>query len=257
MKNRRHKRRESYSVLFVSNIDRRSRRFRIARSTLHLLVILVLMVFAAAGFFGYQTFNNVWQESSLQKKLRDRQLAEQQLRSEWEADKNEWAQEKQTLEDELETLRAELTAREQEIQAAADAAAEAAAEAERAAAEALVPTLYPSSGVGVLTSTFSEEHPYISFTVETGTDIIAAGDGTVRSVSSDDTYHYIIEVVHDSGHTTYYLYRQNADLKVEEGAQVKKGDPLLTITTENTELDYEVLYGDEFIDPLSIIAAKG
>jgi murein DD-endopeptidase MepM/ murein hydrolase activator NlpD len=44
---------------------------------------------------------------------------------------------------------------------------------------------------------------------------------------------------------------------VEEGAQVKKGDTLFTITAENTELDYEVLYGDEFIDPLSIIAAKG
>ena len=116
---------------------------------------------------------------------------------------------------------------------------------------------YPSSGVGVLTSTFSEEHPYISFTVEPRTDIIAAGDGTVRAISSDNTYQYIIEVVHESGYTTYYLYRENADLKVEEGAQVKKGDTLFTITAENTELEYEVLYGDEFIDPLSIIAAKG
>ncbi len=257
MKNRRHKRRESYFVLFVSNLDRHSRRFHIARSTLYLLFVLVLVVFAAVGWLGYQALTRIQQENGLQEQIQKQQLNEQQLLSQWETEKDNWAREKQALENELTILRADLSAREQEIQATADAAAEAAAEAEREAAAALVPTLYPSSGVGVLTSTFSEEHPYISFTVEPRTDIIAAGDGTVRAISSDNTYQYIIEVVHESGYTTYYLYRENADLKVEEGAQVKKGDTLFTITAENTELDYEVLYGDEFIDPLSIIAAKG
>lgn len=257
MKNRRHKRRELYSVLFVSNLNRRHRQFRIARSTLHLLFVLVLLIFAAVGWIGYQALSEIRYESGLQEKLHEQQLAEQQLVSKWEDEKNDWAQEKQTLEDEITALHEDLELRDQEIQAMTDAAREAEEEAAREAAEALVPTLYPSSGVGVLTSTFSEEHPYISFTVEVGTDIIAAGDGTVRTISSDNTYHYMIEIVHESGYTTYYLYRQNAELKVEEGAQVQKGDSLLTITTENTELDYEVLYGDDFIDPLSIIAAKG
>lgn len=257
MKNRRHKRKESYSVLFVSNIDRRNRHFRIARSTLRLLLVLVLVLFAAAGWLSYQSFSVIRHESGLQEQLRDQQLAGEQLVSEWENEKSSWTQEKQELEEELSAVRLELNAREQELQAIADAEQEAAAAAEREAAEAIVPTLYPSSGVGVLTSTFSEEHPYISFTVEAGTDIIAAGDGTVTAIRSDDTYRYIIEVAHESGYTTYYLYRQNADLKVEEGTQVAKGDSLLTVTTENTELDYEVQYEDELIDPLSIIAAKG
>lgn len=257
MKNRRHKRKESYSVLFVSNIDRRSRHFRIARSTLHLLFVLVFTILAAAGWLSYQALTQVQHESGLQQQLREQQLAEERLVSEWEDEKDNWAQEKQTLEEELAAVRSDLDAREQELQAIADAEREAAEEAEREAAEALVPTLYPSSGVGVITSTFSDEHPYTSFTVEAGTDVIAAGNGTVRSINSDDTYRYMIEIVHESGYTTYYLYRQNAELKVEEGAQVNKGDSLFTITSEGTELDYGVLFGDEWIDPLSIMDTKG
>lgn len=257
MKNRRHKRKEFYSVLFVSNIDRRNRHFRIARSTLHLLFVLVLVIFAAVGWLGYQATVQIQYESGLEGELREQQLAEEQLVSEWEDEKSNWTQEKQALEEELASVRQDLDAREQELQAIAQAEQEAAEAAEREAAEAIVPTLYPSSGVGVLTATFSEEHPYISFTVEVGTDIIAAGGGTVTSVRSDDTYRHIIEIDHESGYTTYYLYRQDADLRVAEGDQVQKGDALLSITSENTELDYEVLYGDELIDPLSIIAAKG
>lgn len=257
MKNRRHKRKESYSILVVSNINRRNRRFRMTRSTLHCLFVLVLIIFAATGWLSYQALSQIRQENGLQGQLREQQLAREQLVSEWEEEKSNWAQEKQTLEEELAAVRLDLDARDQALQEIADAEQEAAEAAEREAAEAIVPTLYPSSGVGVLTSTFSEEHPYISFTVEAGTDIIAAGDGTVASIRSDNTYHYIIEVVHDSGYTTYYLYRQNAELKVETGAEVHKGDSLLTITAEDTEMDYEVLYGDELIDPLSIIAAKG
>ncbi|MCM1103889.1 MAG: M23 family metallopeptidase [Clostridium sp.] len=257
MKNRRHKRKEFYSVLFVSNIDRRNRHFRIARSTLHLLLVLVLVIFAAVGWLSYQAAVRMQQASGLEAQLREQQLAGEQLVSEWEDEKTNWTQEKQTLEEELASVRQDLDAREQELQAIAEAEQEAAAAAEREAAEAVVPTLYPSSGVGVLTSTFSEEHPYISFTAEVGTDIIAAGGGMVTSVRSDDTYRHIIEIEHESGYTTYYLYRHEADLKVEEGDQVQKGDSLFTVTSENTELDYEVLYGDELIDPLSIIAAKG
>ena len=257
MKKRRHKHKESYSILFVSNINRRNRHFRIARSTLHLLFVLIFVILAAAGCLSYLALSELRHENGLQDELRKQQLANEQLASDWEEEKTNWTEEKQALEEELAAVRSDLDEREQALQAIAEAEQEAAAEAEREVAEAMIPTLYPSSGIGVLTATFSEEHPYISFNVEAGTDIIAAGGGTVRAIRSDDTYRYIIEIVHDSGYTTYYLYRQNAELKVEEGAQVQKGDALLTVTSEDTELDYEVMYEDELIDPLSIIAAKG
>ena len=89
MKNRRHKRKESYSVLFVSNIDRRNRRFRIARSTLHLLFVLFFMIFAAAGWLSYQALTQVQHESGLRQKLREQQLAEERLVSEWEYEPKE------------------------------------------------------------------------------------------------------------------------------------------------------------------------
>lgn len=257
MKNRRHKRKESYSILFVSNIDRRNRHFRIARSTLRLLLVLVLLIFAVAGWSIYQGVSEIRQENSLQETLREQQLAREQLVSEWEEEKNNWALEKQALEDELDLVRADLNEREQELQIIAEAEREAAEAAEREAAEAIIPTLFPSTGGGLLSATFSEEHPYISFTVEAGTDIIAAGDGTITAIRSDAAYRHIIEITHESGYVTYYLYRQDATLRVETGAQVHKGEALLTITAENTELDYEVQYEDKLIDPLSIMVAKG
>ena len=44
---------------------------------------------------------------------------------------------------------------------------------------------------------------------------------------------------------------------MEEGGQVQQGDPLLTITTDDTQLDYQIILNGETVDPLSVIDAKG
>ena len=44
---------------------------------------------------------------------------------------------------------------------------------------------------------------------------------------------------------------------MEEGAQVEAGTILMTITSDDTQLDYQVLLNGETIDPLSVIDAKG
>jgi len=44
---------------------------------------------------------------------------------------------------------------------------------------------------------------------------------------------------------------------VEEGAQVLRGDTLLTVITDETMLDYQVILNDESVDPLLVIDAKG
>ena len=106
-------------------------------------------------------------------------------------------------------------------------------------------------------SSYSEEQPYLSISARSEGNVIAAGDGTVTSITSDDTYPQIIEISHASGHTTRYMCRQEAQLDAQEGAQVLAGDTLLTITTDETQLDYQVIFDGEPIDPLTVIEAKG
>ena len=48
-----------------------------------------------------------------------------------------------------------------------------------------------------------------------------------------------------------------AELRLEENTRVKAGDILAVITFDNTQLDYQVVFEDEPIDPLNVIDAKG
>lgn len=252
MKNQRHKRKESYSVLVVSNLDRNSRQFHIARSALRLLALLILMIFAAVGYAAYLYTVNSRHTEKLRVQLQEQLLAQEELVRQWDEEKYELNAENEELEAQLAALREELEQAKETAAAEAEAAEKAALESDPA-----YPSRYPSTGIGVLASTFSEEHPYISFTVESGSNVIAAGDGVVTSIDSDDEYRYIIEVDYENGYRTRYLYGQNAELKVEAGARVLGGDTLLTITVDDTRLDYQVLYEETPVDPLSVIAAKG
>ena len=48
-----------------------------------------------------------------------------------------------------------------------------------------------------------------------------------------------------------------AELQVEEAKRVKAGDILAVITSDDTQLDYQVILEGEPIDPLNVIDAKG
>ena len=123
--------------------------------------------------------------------------------------------------------------------------------------EGTYPNRFPSSGVALVISSYSPDQPYMSFGMQVEDSIIATEDGTVTTISSDDTYPYIIEIEHENGYQTRYMCNQEAQLNVQEGDQVTSGSELITITLENTQLDYQVFLEGEPIDPINIIDAKG
>ena len=123
--------------------------------------------------------------------------------------------------------------------------------------DAGIPRRYPTSGTSGRLSSYSEEEPYLAISTHTEGNIIATGNGTVTAVSSDDTYPVIVEVEHDKGYRTRYMCRQTADVLATEGAQVEAGDTLFTITVDDSQLDYQILFEGEPIDPLTVIEAKG
>ena len=241
MKDQRHKRKESFSVLFISNLDGRTKQFQISAWTLRLMLPLLLLIGAAAGFAAGHKLAKPGESTELQEQLVSAEQLVQQLEDEKEA----LTQEKLTLAAENESLRqqAESTPEEETPPPEEE--------------ETPVPDRYPSEGAGVLKSTYSEESPFIAISTYQEGTIVAAGDGTVVAVSSDDTYSHIIEVEHEGGYKTRYLCHEDAEVNVEEGASVQQGDTLLTITQDDTQLDYQVILNGETVDPLSVIDAKG
>ena len=120
------------------------------------------------------------------------------------------------------------------------------------------PNGYPYMGTGgILISPYSDAQPYMSINTHTDGEIVAGGDGTITSVSSDDTYPLIVEIQHADGYITRYLSNEAAQTQLEENTQVKMGDTLFTITVDNTQFDYQIIYKNKPIDPLVVIEAKG
>lgn len=246
MKRQRHKHKESFSLLLISNTGKASRQFHISTFIFRLSAVLVLLLCASLLWLGYQFSIGQQKESDLQEQI----VSQAQLIEQLETEKENLNNEKFVLASENEALLATI-AESAEEEAAMEAEAQAQAQAPA------LPNRYPCTGSGILTSPYSQEQPYISIDTQAESKIIAAGDGTILSVTSDDTYHIIIEIEHENGYHTRYMCRQDAQLRAEEGTEVLTGDILININADNTQLDYQIIYENEPIDPLTIIEAEG
>ncbi len=251
MNHQRHKRRESLSVLLISNTDRSNRQFRIPLSVLRILPVLLLLLLLLTGWLAYEFSVNWKKQTDLRTQLAEQHKLAEQLTEE----KEQLSGDKLALSEENTSLKQQL---EQLEQAAAEETEESAEEdPEDHSGDPTYPARYPYSGASVLLSSYTEEQPYLAISAYTGGTVTAAGDGTVTSVASDDIYQHIIEVTHESGYTTRYLCHQSAEVSAEEGASVAAGEVLLTITADETQLDYQILFDGAPVDPLSVIDARG
>lgn len=244
MKRKGHKHKESYSVLLISNTGRCNRQFYISRNALRSIIVLLLCICIALGgtgwLFYYFAPNNVG-NANLQTQLDEQTQLVMQL----EAEKQVLSEEKITLEAENEALR--LSVENEETDAVEETKDE---------EDLSIPRLYPSSSSAVL-SFYTEEQPYLSINTHKDGNIIATGSGTVVGVTGDDTYAVIIEIEHKKGYKTRYMCRQEAEVAASVGAQVEAGDTLFTVTEEDTQLDYQIIFDGTPIDPLTVIEAKG
>lgn len=259
MNPRKHKRKESFSILLVSNTGQNSKQFHIARSFIRLFTVFVIVVCAAFGWLAYRYVNDYqtggagWlvkassdENSETKEELLEQIAAQEELVKQLEAQKNALAGENDALTTENKAL---LEAA--KVNMGTDKAGGGSGE------DGSAPGRYPYSGQGDLSVKYSQEHPYVSIDTQDGGDVIAAGDGTVTAVGSDDTYPLIIEIEHGNHYKTRYLFLQDADALHEEGAQVRAGDALTTLGAQNVQLDYQVIYEGEPIDPLIVFEAKG
>ena len=244
MKQQRHKRRESFSVLLISNVDRSNRQFSVSLTFIRLIFFLILLILAVIGILTFLFLAGNQKQNMLLAQLTTQEAMVEQLNAE-----------KDVLDNEIQALRAENNDLRQVSKIITTKREEAAAE--EAPASNPLPTLFPSSGSGILIETYSEDRPYLSINTHTEGKIVATGDGTVVTVGSDDTYPLILEIEHENGYKTRYMCNQDVQVQTEEGSQVKAGDLLCTITSDDTQLDYQIFLNEEAIDPIRIIDAKG
>ncbi len=245
MKRKGHKHKESFSLLFISNTGKAGRQFHISQFAFRALICLIVVICAAAAIMGYMVYR-LYPSGGGQQDLKEQLETKEQLVVQLEAEKN-------SLNDEMQALKAENAELKEEIE---NKEAEAEAEPEPDP-EDYVPIRYPSSGISSVLASYSEEQPYLSINTHVEGNIVATGDGTVTSVTSDDTCPVIIEVEHKKGYKTRYMCHQEAEVMATEGAQVEAGDTLFTITIDDTQLDYEITFEGNPIDPLTVIKAKG
>lgn len=242
MKRQRHKRKASFSILLISNVEQGNKQFNISLFSFRLLVLLLPVTCIILTWLVCQYIFGL----DAQDRLRSQLIAQQQQIEKLEAENSSLQIEKAALSAEIDLFRLNNGSSEGNEQLNTEPEA-----------DLNIPSLYPSSGKGILISPYSDDLPYISIGVQPGDDIITTGNGTVTSIGSDNTYPVIAEVSHESGYITRYMCRQEAELKSEEGAQISAGDSLFSITAPDTQVDYQIIFENEPIDPLTIIDAKG
>ncbi|MCM1121899.1 MAG: peptidoglycan DD-metalloendopeptidase family protein [Eubacterium sp.] len=260
MKPRKHKRKESFSVLLVSNTGHNSRQFHVTKSCLKLLMAFVLLLCVTFGWFAYHYLtgqNNVSRAAGVNKNKNENEMelneqitAQQAMIQQLEEEKEDLTKQNNALTSENKAL---LAAAKSNL-GTEDKEAES---AEGIADDDSFPSRYPYTESGIVATKYSQDHPYISIETREEGNIVASGTGTIAEVSSDEEYPLIIEIEHGNGYRTRYMFVQDAESIHAEGDQVQIGDTLAVIGAQNEQLDYQVILEDEPIDPLIVFEAKG
>lgn len=95
----------------------------------------------------------------------------------------------------------------------------------------------------------------IVFGASEGSKVVASGAGKVLTIESDDTYGNAVIIDHENGYMTIYTYTEEP--KVNVGDEILKGQLIFDVTANNAEVEFQVFYNDEPMDPMDIIMISG
>lgn len=266
MKSRKHRRKETFSILMVSDTGQNNRHFRVSKSFLWLFTIFILLTCAATGWLIYNYLSG---SEIVRNYMIARENAKESVKQ--SAELTEYLEQIESqellikqLEEENDALVRENTALTSENKALLAAARTVmgtdsgeAQEADDSENDPAYPSRYPYSEMSVVSEKYSDSHPYVSIDIQAEGDVVAAGNGTIVGIGSDDSYPLIIEIEHGNGYRTRYMFSQEADLQQQEGTEVQAGTVLVSIDQNDIQLDYQVIYEENPIDPMIVIEAKG
>ncbi len=125
---------------------------------------------------------------------------------------------------------------------------------EQERAQAHMPVGFPLSSSASLEEA-EGENPMVKLTGSEGSSVIASADGLVISITTDSGYLHCIKIDHGNGYNS--IYRNDGDVMVKEGDEIVRGAILYVIGEDNTELGYQIMYEEKYIDPMGLINIDG
>lgn len=161
----------------------------------------------------------------------------------------------------LETENGDLTVRQEElaqkVTVLSDTINRMVDEEEKAAekeAKARMPIGFPMTSSASVEQVDGEE-PMVKLTGAEPGSIVAAGNGVVDSITSDSSYQHCVRIDHGNGYTS--IYRNDGEVMVREGVEIVRGSILYVIGEDNTQLGYQILYEDKYVDPMELLNIDG
>lgn len=97
--------------------------------------------------------------------------------------------------------------------------------------------------------------PITIFLMSDASDVVAAGDGVVKSVYEDSVYGNCVVIDHGNGYES--IYRNAAVPKVCEGDEVVRGAILYVGGLEDNRLGYQITYLEQYTDPMELMDISG
>lgn len=121
-------------------------------------------------------------------------------------------------------------------------------------AKARMPIGFPMTSSASVEKVDGEEF-MVKFNGTEPGSIVAAGNGVVDSITSDSGYKHCIRIDHGNGYTS--IYRNDGEVMVRESAEIVRGSILYVIGEDNTQLGYQILYEDKYLDPMELLNIDG
>lgn len=248
MKRKRHKRKNSYTMLVTSDaVDAGLTQLRIRPWLLRIAVVVICVIIGVTiGALIYETNEQVQQTSKDNLEIQELKTENQKL-----------ADQMEVLESEKDALENQAASQEETIQLLSDTVnqktqSETELLAERE--EQYLPTGLPLTGSATVDES-TEGEPICVFTASDDAMIVATANGTVIAVNDDAEYGHNIWIDHGNGYIT--IYRNQGEVKVKQGKVVTRGTTLFLINEESNQLGYQMMQNNEYIDPMEMISFSG
>ncbi len=103
--------------------------------------------------------------------------------------------------------------------------------------------------------TTEEGAPYIEFTANAGSEVVAVGSGTVIMAQEHEDWGYIVQIDHGDGYVSSYQVREKPDVVVDD--LVEKGDELFAVTRNDRTIIYKLMKDGVYINPEEIMEMYG
>ena len=248
MEPKKHKKRPEYTLMILSDTMEEGEAKKINLGTKKAQIIMALLAFLLLADICYCIYNPILM--SAVRKVNHSQAG--QIK--------ELMEEKENLEAE----NRELTEKVAVLSETINQKVKLEEEQEAESAKLSTPDGFPLTGAAVVqeqTQNAKEgedaekEEPIMVFKGSEGNMVVASGSGVVTAVETDAEYGNKVVIDHGNGYQS--IYKNLGEVRVKVGDEVVRGATLFVIGTENTELGYQIIKDENYINPEELVEING